>query len=142
MPADGIVVIGLDSLLRDLRAADRALPRVVTKTLRDTTKRETLPTAQRNVYRQPIPKQRTKTAVSATTRGVSLVLKAAPWIYGAEFGALQYRQFRPWVGNQFTGAGKFPGYILGAAITDTIDRLERVWLDDVTEALAKEGALS
>ena len=142
MPADGIVVVGLDSLIRDLRGANRVLPRVVSKSIRDTTKRELEPDAKINVFKQPVPKSRTRVTSSGTTRGASLVLKAAPWVYGAEFGALRWPQFRPWVGNQFTGASKFPGYILGKAITDNIDQMERIWLDEVVEALAKEGALS
>jgi hypothetical protein len=140
VPGDGIVVVGLDSLLKDLRAANRALPRIVTKAIRDSTKRELLPAATRNLASQPVPKSRTKLGVSSTTRGAALTGRA-PWIMGAEFGSLQYRQFRPWVGNRYTGAVGFTGYIMGKAINDRLPELERRWLDDVTEALAKEGGM-
>lgn len=140
MPGEGVVIVGLDSLLRDLKAANRALPRIVTKSIRETSKREVLPKAKRNLGSQPVPKSRTRITVSATQRGAALVGRA-PWIFGAEFGALQYRQFRPWVGNQYTGATGFSGYILGRAINDTITTLERTWLDDVIEAFAREGAM-
>lgn len=139
MPGGEIKVVGLKSLVRDLKAADSSLGRAVSKSLRDTTKRIVEPAAKANAAAAPKAPSEAPAAFKAfaTQSGAGIKIGYAKygWAAGTEFGSLAYRQFRPWVGNRHTGAAPFPGYIAGKAIRDNLDRLESEWLDDVTEAL-------
>lgn len=59
-----------------------------------------------------------------------------PFVFGAEFGAVQYRQFKPWRGNQYTDPlGQEVGYFLHPTL-----RAEREHIFRFYEGMI-EGAL-
>lgn len=145
MPGGSIEVIGLKSLLADLRAANRALPRVVTKSLRETTKTIVEPAAKSAAAAAPKAPSEAPAAFKAfaTTKGAGIRIGYSkyPWAAGTEYGSYAYSQFRAWVGNRATGAVPFPGYVAGKAVRDNLALLERRWLDDVIDALATVGKM-
>lgn len=84
-----------------------------------------------------------RTALRATRKqkAASVVINASNerlrgWALGAEFGSLQFAQFKPWRGNQFDIIGSGPGYALHPAIREHIDDIEDMYFDALDE-LAK-----
>lgn len=140
-PEAGFVVDGLTELIRDLRAVDRNLARSVTKGFKDAMSAQLKPTAQRNIGGQPVPKSAAMISAFGTQSeaGLKLHYSRFPWAAGAEFGSRRFRQFRPWVGNQWTGAGQFPGYMIGPAFRAHLDTLDRTIEEAVRDALMRGG---
>lgn len=137
MPGE-LIVEGLDEIVRDLRSLDRTLPRAVSRGFKDTLTAHTLRAARRNLAGLGhVPNKQGAITVFATQREAGLKLRVSryPWIAGAEFGAHRYRQFMPWVGNQYTGTSNFPGYAVGTALRATIDIVDRDMLDVIAESL-------
>ena len=135
-----LIVEGLNELVKDLRALDRKLPRKVGQGFKQTLTAHTLRPARRNLAAlSHVPNRRGAVSVFASQREAGLKLRVSkyPWIAGAEFGSHQYRQFLPWVGNQYTGADDFPGYIVGPALRATIDKVDRDMLDVIAELIEK-----
>jgi len=136
----GFEVDGLRELISDLKAFDSSLGRAVSKGFRDAMNQNLLPTAQANMGGQPVPKQAAMITAYGQQKEAGLVLRYArfPWAAGAEWGSKQYRQFRPWVGNAWTGASRFPGYMIGAAFTTHLPTLEKKIVDAVKDAVLRK----
>lgn len=66
--------------------------------------------------------------------GISLGGSAYPMAGGAEFGAYQYHQFKPWRGNNSDA-----GYFMYPAIRQDADRIETEWKDAADAAIRKAG---
>lgn len=56
-----------------------------------------------------------------------------PYFYGAEFGALKYRQFQTWRGNQWGGWEGGPGYFLHPTIRDHAAELISEYFDKLDD---------
>ena len=134
----GLSIEGLDELRRELNKAQRGMGRTVNKALKTGLTRHTLPAARRayGTLSHVPGRGRSGIAVFATNRGAGVALRPGkyPWLAGAEFGSRRYKQFFPWVGNQYTG-GDFPGYFVGPAIKATIGKVEDDMLDDLVDLL-------
>lgn len=135
----GVAIEGLDEIRKDLRRLNSQAARAVNEGQRDAVRRFTLPAAKKALGGQRVP-SRPQPSVSATVAGSGLRWRA-PWAAGGEFGSKRFRQFKPWVGNQFTGAGFFPGYVLGAAVQDTIDEVEDHVIEHVEKAILRRAGL-
>ncbi len=72
-----------------------------------------------------------KASAGAKEAIVSLGGPGFEFALGAEFGALQYKQFPPWRGNQFAPAEGGVGYFLMPAIHDDLGKIEAAYLDAV-----------
>lgn len=127
-----VAVTGLNAAVKGLR--DIGLQRVVSETNREISK-EVQSSAHSKLARQPIPKTRGAIGRRASQRSATIVLRYSryPWIAGGEFGALTKRQFRPWLGNQYTG-NKTPGYMVGATLGEQLPRIERSYAARVEKA--------
>lgn len=141
MADTGFVVEGLTDLIRDLRAVDRTIPAAVYKGFKAEMTSRLLPTARAAAGNQPVPKSSGMITVYATQREAGLRLRYSqfPWAAGAEFGSRKYRQFRPWVGNQWTGSGQFPGYMIGPAFRRHLGDLDGSIVDAVRHVLIERG---
>ncbi|MCP3855923.1 MAG: hypothetical protein GY698_14495 [Actinomycetia bacterium] len=62
---------------------------------------------------------------------VSIGGARAPWALGGEFGSIQYRQFRPWRGNQWTAMPSDVGYLVHPAIEENRDEFTERYANDV-----------
>jgi hypothetical protein len=63
--------------------------------------------------------------------GTAAVFGGEPYDFGAEFGAIVYKQFRPWTGN-----GDDAGYFFYPAVRTFRDEdMVRVWEETVWEAI-------
>ena len=139
--ADGVLAVeGLRDVINGLKAVSKTLPRTVTKANRAVATQIVLPEARRNWATQRIrPSQaRSAIAVTATRTAASIKLRYSkhPYAAGVEFGSLAFRQFRPWRGNQFTVTpGSTTGYVVQAAIRDTLKQVETEYADRVLDAV-------
>ena len=133
MAAGAVRVEGLDETVRVLRKVDRELPKRLAKVHR-TSAISVREEARGNIGDQPIPKQKTLVTHFATPRTAGVTLRASrfPWAMGAEFGAKQFAQFKPWTGNQFTL--QFPGYIVQPSIGKLLPVIHARYADNVLKA--------
>lgn len=139
-PSGALAVEGLKESIAGLRGIHPELPRVVTKTLRESATNPVAAQARANWAGQRIRSSQAASAIkpSATTKGAAIVLKYGthPYAAGVEFGSHQYRQFQAWRGNQFTVTpGSSTGYVVQAAIRDTLPEVERRIIREVVAAI-------
>lgn len=71
-----------------------------------------------------------------TGAGVSFGGRAYPMAGGAEFGSIQYKQFKPWRGNTSDA-----GYFLYPAIRSNSDRIADEYLSAVEDLARRNGLL-
>ena len=121
-----VVAVGMTEVKAGLKAFDAQLPKVIRNANRVTSRDIVKPDALRRLDSQPVPKRRGVIAhrASATSASIALRYSRYPWAGGAEFGSLKYRQFRPWLGNQFTGNLNNSGYIIGPAIAGNLEKID------------------
>ncbi len=63
--------------------------------------------------------------------------KAAPWMWGSEFGAKQFKQFPRWKGNQFqVQPGGTVGYILHPVLRRDTKDFEVRWWSEIEKLAA------
>lgn len=128
-------MFGLKDAVRGLRGV--GLDKVVSELNRDTSK-DVQAGAQAKLLSQPVPKKKAVIGRRATATSATVVLRYGkfPWAAGAEFGAIRWRQFRPWVGNQHT---KYlsPGYMIGATLKEKIPTLEKQYRRRILDAIDK-----
>ncbi|HHH26952.1 MAG TPA: hypothetical protein ENK57_01195 [Polyangiaceae bacterium] len=146
---DGIAVEGLRESIRALRRADRELPKVVTREIRQIVNETVLPEARARWVRQGITASKARRAVTATvtTKGAGLRLNASkvPTALAVEFGAdthvlwgkrrvkqetLRRRVFRPPISRKGTR-----GYVVGAAIRAKLPEVRERWARQVVSAI-------
>lgn len=72
-------------------------------------------------------------ATAATTGATVTLGSGSPFALGAEFGALRYRQFPPWRGNQWNPAAGGVGYFLHPAIRDHLAEIEKTYLEAIDQ---------
>jgi hypothetical protein len=82
-------------------------------------------------------------ATSKATRQATVRLgRGMPFAFGAEFGALRYRQFEPWRGNQWV-AGSGPadgvGYFLNPAVREQRAKVEAVYMANIMRLMREAG---
>lgn len=119
---------GLAELAKGLRDIDRSLGKAITRALTTFTKKtqtraETIGAGLGGVHAHVVRRKGIGRFASQTQAG--LVLKAKdknmPEAFGAEFGALAYKQFPPYRGNQWTDpTGSQIGYMIHPAIRQTL----------------------
>lgn len=132
-----VVAVGLTEAKAALKAVDDRAPKAITKANRVTSRDIVKPAALRNLGSQPVPKTRGVIGHRATQSyaGIALRYSRFPWAAGAEFGSLAFRQFKPWLGNQFTGNITNQGYIIGPAIGGNLreidDRYAEILIDEL-----------
>ena len=78
-----------------------------------------------------------KPSASAKASSVNLGGARAPWMAGAEFGALAFAQFPDWKGNQWSPDSGNVGYFLHPAIRDTKDEFLEVYGDAIDDLMAR-----
>jgi hypothetical protein len=123
-----VSVPGMDAFIRDLKRADSDLTHKMQVANNDAAA-VVLREAVRKRDSQPGAARKTTVKTGNQANRSSVVIGSArePWALGAEFGALRYRQFQPWRGNQWTngtgdrwgGADPDVGYFLHPAIRAT-----------------------
>ena len=74
-----------------------------------------------------------KGSAGAKEAVITLGGDAYPFALGAEFGALQYKQFPPWRGNQFEPSADGTGYFLHPAIHADLNKIEDAYLDAIDD---------
>lgn len=101
--APPVTVEGLIPFQKELRAANAAFPRllrVANKEAAEMVAEE----ARRNASSQGGAARKTAPSIKALAQqrnaSVKIGGKAYPYALGAEFGAIVYKQFKPWRGNQ------------------------------------------
>jgi len=133
-----VVAVGLSEVRAGLKRYDNQLPKAIGKANRVTSRDIVKPAAIRNLSAQPTPKQRAVIGARATQSSASIALRYSrfPWAAGAEFGSLRYRQFKSWLGNQFTGNIKNSGYIIGPAIGYNLKKIDSKYAAILLDELA------
>jgi hypothetical protein len=129
-----VVVQGLDDLLRDLKAVQRTLPRHLTAAHRRAVKVvEAAARAKAEAQGGAIAKAKTGIKAAANQRTAKLILDARqhPYLFGGEFGAKRYPQFKPWRGNQFQPDAGGVGYAVYPAIRETREEFVEVYALEV-----------
>lgn len=92
--------------------------------------------AQANIGQQPVPKTRgmIRTHTGSREGGVELRSTGFPWAAGAEFGSHRFSQFRRYVGGGSFSVRRPSGYMIGAAVVASINRIDRVYADAVEKS--------
>lgn len=118
-------IVGLADFQRELRALDSALPKELTKLNRSAAdlavgRARAKAVALGGVAAHVAPDIK----AAAEQRRAKIVLDGhrTPEILGAEYGSLQYGQFRPWRGNQWTDP---EGLDIGYFVHPTVRELAR-----------------
>lgn len=77
-----------------------------------------------------------KASAAARHAAVNVGGPSHPWAMGAEFGAIRWRQFEPWRGNQWQPDVAGVGYFLHPAIRETREEFMDVYAREL-EQLAR-----
>lgn len=132
----GIRLVGWREFVRDLRRTApelaKELRRANAEIARDV--RDDSRDAARSESRQ-YAKAATGIQSRAFPDSAQIVLnpRRYPWIFGAEFGALAYRQFPIWRGNQWTSDSV--GYAVFPTIRESEDEIADEYGDRVMDAM-------
>ena len=126
-----VVAVGLSEVKAALKQYDNNLPKAIRTANRVTSRDIVKPDAHRNLASQPVPNRRAAVTHRATATSASIALRYSrfPWAGGAEFGSIKYRQFKTWLGNQFTGNLTNEGYIIGPAIGGNLDHIDNKYAE-------------
>lgn len=137
MAGTHIQIIGLKELRRDLRSWDRKAPRLVTAAHRKIAK-EVKAAAQSKASSLGSVAAKSAPAIGhvATMTGAGVKLDGVkhPYALGAEFGALQYPQFKPWTGNSLDA-----GYFLYPTIRAKQSMIRETYSKTVLDELVAGG---
>lgn len=147
--SETVSIVGLDALVRDLKAAKSDLAKRLQVANNDAAA-VVLRRAVQLRDSQPGAARKTTVKTGNQANRASLVIGSTqePWALGAEFGAKRFKQFQPWTGNQWVdgrgeqwaGPEKNVGYFLHPAIRDTRDEFLAEYerqLDIIMDALAR-----
>lgn len=131
--AGSVQILGLKELRRDLRTWSRKAPRLVSLAHKRLAKKvaaqaKASASAQGSVAGKTAPSIRA--SGTQTSAAVLLGGPQAPYALGAEFGALQYPQFKPWRGN-----GPDAGYFLYPTIRKMQREIAETYEDEVLSSL-------
>lgn len=140
MAASHVQIIGLKELRRDLRAWDRKAPRLVTAAHRKIAKRvKTKAQGRATGLGSVAAKSAPAIGHIATMTGAGVKLDGVkhPYALGAEFGALQYPQFKPWTGNSPDA-----GYFLYPTIREEQHEIKETYDQMVLSELVRGGYAS
>lgn len=77
-----------------------------------------------------------KASARSTGAGVTFGGSAYPFAGGAEFGSYQYKQFKPWRGNDSSA-----GYFVYPSIRSNSDRIADEYLKGIEDLARKHGLL-
>jgi hypothetical protein len=135
-----VYVEGLDEFRRELKKAERALPKAmndlnnrVATIAKDAGQQQA--TAMGSVFRKVAPSFSAGRAASKAA--VLLGGQRYPMAIGAEFGARRYRQFPAWRGNQYADPlGTDVGYMLHPAIRANRDRIINTYGDGIEKLMS------
>jgi hypothetical protein len=113
---------GMEDLIRDLDRAPASM---------ETAKREAQIESARMVAERATQAARAqgsiarKAAPDIRVSDTEVVYGGSPWSMGAEFGAIRWKQFKPWRGNKDAA-----GYFLWPTVRELRDTaLPKLWLD-------------
>lgn len=138
IPAES-VVNGLNDLIAAAKEMGDLLPREVGKTNK-VAAQFIVDRAQAEARKQGGVAAKSAPAVKAAAqqRNVAIRLdgKKYPFSLGSEFGSLQFDQFKPWRGNQWTAFEGGVGYWLQPTIRDSREEFDAFYLD-LLDDLAK-----
>ncbi len=136
MADTGVRLVGWKEFANDLRRSDPRIRRELRSANREIAN-EVRADARANARSHS--RQYAKAATGIQSRAfpdaaqIALNPRGRPWIFGAEFGALQYRQFLPWTGNQFTSDSV--GYAVFPTIRDSEDEIADTYGDRMMQAM-------
>lgn len=129
---DELLVEGLDDFLRDLDTVADDYPQAV----RDAAAAVAVALTVRAMWRgSRLGGVAGKAAQSLRQRANTVVGgQSAPYFMGAEYGALRYKQFESWRGNQWQGWKGSAGRIIGATIREDQRALIEAFLKNLDDA--------
>lgn len=112
---------GLSEFIRDLRAVEKDLPKAVRQANFDLAQQVVgIAQAKASTKMERSAAETLVALASQREAAIRLGSNAKPYSLGAEFGAIQYKQFRSWTGNQWTGWNQGnSGYFLHPAIRES-----------------------
>lgn len=131
--ADAIRVEGLNELRAGLKAIGGGWPRKlgeINKRIAQIVVDDAKAKAQTPQARKAAESLK---ATAATTGATVTLGSGSPFALGAEFGALRYKQFPQWRGNQWQPAAGGVGYFLHPAIRDDLHKVEDAYLDAIDD---------
>jgi hypothetical protein len=77
---------------------------------------------------------KTAPSISASADGLGFGGGGYPFAGGAEFGAVRYKQFKPW-----RGSGSAAGYFVYEAIRDDSEQIEDTYLEGLDNVTQRSG---
>lgn len=142
-PARLLRVEGLDEFRTDLRTAQADYPEAVRLAGYELAKSITTRAKLRAAARGGVARKAAVSSLRAyrTSRGGAVAAGGAraPFFWGAEFGAKQYRRFDSWRGNQWGGWSGGPGYFLNPTIREDARALLRGYIETLDERVHSQA---
>lgn len=140
-------VVGADEFARKLRKMNTDLYKELATKQRLIAKSVETKARSKAGQRRQSAKVATAVRGYGSARAATLQLKERPkpgnFVYGAEFGSVQYGQFPDWKGNQWTpalwGSQGGPGYFFYPAINESREEVLTLYLAAVNDAARKAG---
>lgn len=133
----GFQVQGLKPFLRELKAVGEEYPAAIKQANFDAASTVVSLARTRAGAVGVLQARRNAQSLRASRSGFAAIVSGGgpryPTFWGAEFGAKQWPQFKPWRGNRFGGWEGGPGYFLHPTIRDHGAKV----LDDYVKALKK-----
>lgn len=130
--AEGVQVAGLKEFVRELRKADRELPKAIRQANLDVAKEVAEGTRASFSSRGGVaPKVASSVRALAQQARAQVGIGGAryPYALGSEFGSVRYKQFPPW-----RGSGPGAGYSLYPTIRSMRDEISQKYLDRIADA--------
>lgn len=136
--SDAIVIEGLADFNKALKSLDAEFPKELKQSNYDLAK--ALVDLARARATSGIAKKASRSLRAGRQANAAVVTGGgprAPYFWGAEFGAKQYRQFKAWRGNQWEQWDGGPGYFLHPTIRDHATELIDEYMKRLDELTAK-----
>ncbi|MDM4721845.1 hypothetical protein QTQ03_20425 [Micromonospora sp. WMMA1363] len=124
--ADAVRIEGLRDFVSALKAVDAQYPKAVRQANYDMAAELVARSKADAASVGGVARKAARSLRAARQANASVVTGGGaryPYFWGAEFGARQYRQFKPWRGNQYGGWSGGPGYFLHPTIRSEAERL-------------------
>jgi len=141
---DFVATSGVKNLVRDLRrASEKEAVKVLRRAHREIANeiRDDARARAKTAYGKRGSYGRASRAITSRAwpdkAKVRLEPKKDPRVLGAEYGAIQYPQFRAWTGNQWIGGPpEGVGYALLPTLRDDVPKIRETYGDRIMDALA------
>lgn len=144
MANGSVEVLGLSDFVRDLRDVDDKYPKQVARANFDLATYLTIESKRTAAALGGVANKAAGSLRPSRAARFSAISGGGPrypYFYGAEFGALRYRQFKVWRGNQWRGWAGGPGYFLqptirlksAAGLEKYMERLDQIMAEAFPE---------